>query len=952
MTSENTAGASSSADTLLVIGDYSNAYTAELVRQLNSLLGEDVHLVLAGRSHADLSSELTTPGPHAPSLVQMTGPPYRVAKHHASTVIIADDLAPDFERAPEQRVIDLARANTIAEGGSALAERLALAEHITDAVLFAEENPSAPWYGVRTFVTRRSAEPENVSELLNALSIRPHLVSRDHNPTRTAMSRRLALGFERATASSRARLRTALAGKAVLGIPLAKLPPINLPNLRLGLRLAAARASDSLPEPLQISTTNYRRSLRRRYARDRLIGAIKVSVIIPAFNPPEPVLVRAIESALTSTHANLEIIVVDDGSHEPIASWLPAAVNDDRLRVLRQENAGQGPARNLGVDAALGEYVFFMDADDSIEHEAISLLLTHATTHRTPLVVGRRVIVNEESEVLASSFLELFGDTYRVYRTANIGLPLVDGMVHGRLIHRSLIADHGIRFSSGHYEDRAYATALYTSAATVHFANVVTYFWTKHSAGGTSSSTFTLERLKDKITSVEDSWPLLPARQRPRWLREFVSTDFAGFLENWAVLDPETKDHLVGEIIEFVRRNLHYAHLNQASPYQRAVFRLAAEGNREALKTLLGEQYRRRPAGANHVPTDNYFCHTHYQVIFSLLLILERGRPAQIFIYTTYQSFPVEFAAMLREFPHVDHVMLYDNGGLVGALRRQVKVNPDDLAITVPSLMRAQFSALMARLMPGDTAFASNDDLPSWWAIERSFPQVTRMEDAFGSLVREIDVDMHYGVWGEVYRAIKDLFPPVNFTSRKIDRILVARAPEKALESVAAPIEVFDVTDALQRHRRVLLTWFERLYSFDPSTLEHNSTLVFTQPLAGVRFCSESEQRELYRAIVSHYGGGCVIKPHPADRMDYTDLGCPIIDRNVPSEAMDVLVGDRTIARAVAFSSTAVVTCSFASERIRLFGDDLVDRHHIHRAIVDTTRMFATGSAPSPAHVD
>lgn len=88
------------------------------------------------------------------------------------------------------------------------------------------------------------------------------------------------------------------------------------------------------------------------------LGVQSVSVVIPAYNPGS-FLVEAIESAVTQIPTPLEVLVVDDGSTEPLT------VQDHPLvRVIRQDNAGASAARNRGIREARGNLVAFLDADD------------------------------------------------------------------------------------------------------------------------------------------------------------------------------------------------------------------------------------------------------------------------------------------------------------------------------------------------------------------------------------------------------------------------------------------------------------------------------------------------------------------------------------------------------------------------------------------------------------
>ncbi len=85
-----------------------------------------------------------------------------------------------------------------------------------------------------------------------------------------------------------------------------------------------------------------------------------VSVVIPVFNT-ERYIVEAIESVLAQDLADIEVIVVDDGSTDGSAQ---RAAEVAGVRVIRQPNAGIGAARNTGVAAANGRFIAFLDADD------------------------------------------------------------------------------------------------------------------------------------------------------------------------------------------------------------------------------------------------------------------------------------------------------------------------------------------------------------------------------------------------------------------------------------------------------------------------------------------------------------------------------------------------------------------------------------------------------------
>jgi glycosyltransferase involved in cell wall biosynthesis len=98
-----------------------------------------------------------------------------------------------------------------------------------------------------------------------------------------------------------------------------------------------------------------------------------VSVIIPAYNA-ERFLQSTLASAQTQSYADIEIIVVDDGSTDSTAEIaMAAAVADKRVRVIRQKNSGVAAARNRAIAESRGDFIAPLDADDIWHHENLAL---------------------------------------------------------------------------------------------------------------------------------------------------------------------------------------------------------------------------------------------------------------------------------------------------------------------------------------------------------------------------------------------------------------------------------------------------------------------------------------------------------------------------------------------------------------------------------------------------
>lgn len=100
----------------------------------------------------------------------------------------------------------------------------------------------------------------------------------------------------------------------------------------------------------------------------------KISVIVPVYQVEE-YLEKCIESIINQTYKNLEIILVDDGSKDNCASICDRyQKRDNRIIVIHKENGGLSSARNAGLDIATGELVTFVDSDDYIEEDMLTVL--------------------------------------------------------------------------------------------------------------------------------------------------------------------------------------------------------------------------------------------------------------------------------------------------------------------------------------------------------------------------------------------------------------------------------------------------------------------------------------------------------------------------------------------------------------------------------------------------
>lgn len=128
-----------------------------------------------------------------------------------------------------------------------------------------------------------------------------------------------------------------------------------------------------------------------------------ISIIIPAYNT-EKYITNCIESCMSQTYNNLEIIIVNDGSSDATLSILRKfELIDDRIVIVDKLNAGLVEARKSGISVAKGEYVFFIDSDDVIRVFAIEKLVLCCIETNSDIVIGNVHIVTPSNRTISVS---------------------------------------------------------------------------------------------------------------------------------------------------------------------------------------------------------------------------------------------------------------------------------------------------------------------------------------------------------------------------------------------------------------------------------------------------------------------------------------------------------------------------------------------------------------------
>lgn len=172
-----------------------------------------------------------------------------------------------------------------------------------------------------------------------------------------------------------------------------------------------------------------------------------VSVIIPVYNRMD-YLGECLDSVLVQTHKNLEVILIDDGSTDGTVELCKQyAEKDSRIVVIAADHGGVSKARNLGIDAAKGEYLFFIDSDDVIHPSLVEALLKPMLETGAAMAGTKPLSVGRDHWCQVSKIIQESNHSDTIYKTHEetvhdffYGLsPL--GVIGGVLIRKDHIGD-------------------------------------------------------------------------------------------------------------------------------------------------------------------------------------------------------------------------------------------------------------------------------------------------------------------------------------------------------------------------------------------------------------------------------------------------------------------------------------------------------------------------------
>ena len=233
----------------------------------------------------------------------------------------------------------------------------------------------------------------------------------------------------------------------------------------------------------------------------------KISIIIPVYQV-EKYIKRCLDSILSQTYSNLEIILIDDGSRDMSGKICDEyAIKDSRIKVIHQDNAGVSVARNKGLDICTGDYVTFVDSDDFLEPFMYEKMMEKVTEYNCDVVMcdcvkDDGVIQTPYTHDIRAGFYDydqLKEEYYpHLLMMENVEYPATISnwlLLFRRKVASSVRYIEGVRYS----EDLLFGAQLLYNAKSFYYMKGEFYYhyWMNNES---TSHTFKKDKWKDYIT--------------------------------------------------------------------------------------------------------------------------------------------------------------------------------------------------------------------------------------------------------------------------------------------------------------------------------------------------------------------------------------------------------------------------------------------------------------------
>lgn len=238
----------------------------------------------------------------------------------------------------------------------------------------------------------------------------------------------------------------------------------------------------------------------------------KISIIVPVYKV-EGYLEKCLDSIISQTYKDLEVILVDDGSPDNCGKICDEyAAKDDRIIVIHKQNEGVARARNSALDIATGDYISFIDSDDWMAEDAYEYFVKNIERYRADCVVGRCQMAFEKNDVL--KYGEKESVNIKCMTSSGAMKEVLNGgsAIWNRLFKKKIFDN--LRFPVDRInDDEVTVLHAYAGCNRVVFLNQYTYYY-RIRANSITTSTFSMRKV-DVLYNAKDNMKYI-SEERPK----------------------------------------------------------------------------------------------------------------------------------------------------------------------------------------------------------------------------------------------------------------------------------------------------------------------------------------------------------------------------------------------------------------------------------------------------
>ena len=472
------------------------------------------------------------------------------------------------------------------------------------------------------------------------------------------------------------------------------------------------------------STKEYREYLDDMYVEKNCTN-YRLSIIIPRYNTPYEFLSRCIYSVINSNHENIEIIVVDDGSEESVERLLYEEfdIYINKIRYYYKKNEGLGLSRNFGIKKAEGDFVFFLDSDDTIEAKGLKRMLAHAIFYDLDMVAGKRVNCDENGAPLREAHRDLCGDTYSIMYNDKESDVFKDQLVTNKLIRRTTILDNNIWFKEGVYEDIEYSALLYVLIQEYHYINVHIYNWYKYGDNTTLSSATSIANLAERVIKLQAAWELTPSFNRRKRIKFIIQSEFITYLYTYYdYCDEKSRNDIWDLIYGFIESKKDYIFIDDFKGRSKKLADSLFCGDYEKFCKIVKELYYIDRCDKSF---NNYIVETKEQAYYAYLHAIRSNMPARLFIENDKKLISKNYIKHQKRGHIYTTVKTFKSGKVIDRLNKELEKCEEDEYIFTPTFLYGKyddiFKSCNKRL---DNIYIFSKEKPYWYYINRTFSNI------------------------------------------------------------------------------------------------------------------------------------------------------------------------------------------------------------------------------------